>query len=70
VQTGHFPTADAMIANALEAFITQQADLPTGEELKRLIAEGESEADRGELLDGEEVFRELLPRNAERLRES
>ena len=40
--------------------------LPAGEELRRLIAEGQAEADRGELFDGETVFQMLLARNAVR----
>jgi antitoxin ParD1/3/4 len=68
VETGHYPTPDAVVENALETLKIQQAGLPAGEALRRLIAEGQAEADRGELLDEAEVFQSLLARNAERPR--
>ena len=69
VKAGSYTDASDVINNALEA-LKAQDDLPSGEELRRLVAEGQAAADRGELLDGEEVFRELLARNAERTRKT
>jgi putative addiction module CopG family antidote len=66
VKTGHYPTPDAVVENALEILKIQQAGLPSGEELQRLIAEGQAEADRGELLPASKVFGELREHSATR----
>jgi antitoxin ParD1/3/4 len=68
VRTGQYTNPTEVIVDALEAFRSQQQGLPIGEDLERLIAEGEAEAGRGDLLDGAQVFRNLLARNAERTR--
>jgi len=69
VKMGLYTDPSDVINNALEACKAQE-ELPSGQELERLISEGQTEADRGELLDGEEVFRNLLARNAERSRQA
>jgi len=70
VKSGQYPSAEAVVENALRALQTQQMNLPSGEELRRLIAEGQAAADRGEFVDGDKFFDELLARNAERPREA
>jgi antitoxin ParD1/3/4 len=70
VKTGQYPTRDAVVENALETLRIQHAALPTGDELRQLIREGQAQADRGELLDGAEVFQNVLARNAQRPRKA
>lgn len=57
---GKFKSADELVQLALEYFRnrqrTEQADFAT-DELNKLIAIGQAEADRGELLDGDEPLR-------------
>ena len=67
-KSGEYATPKAVIENALETLRVYQMSLPSGEDLRQLIAEGQAEADRGELLDGEEVFGKLLAGNAQRPR--
>ncbi len=69
VRSGEYTTPEAVVENALATFRLHERILSSGGELQRLIAEGQAEADRGELLDGEEVFRNLLARNAQRSRQ-
>ncbi len=66
IRTGQYPTPDAVVECALEYAKLRQEALPSGEELKRLIAEGQADADRGKLIPGSVVFRELMQRSAER----
>lgn len=66
VKTGQYPTADAVVENALKTLKIQRAELPAGEELRRLIAEGQAAADRGELIPGPQVFREIREHSAKR----
>jgi len=68
VRSGEYANPDAVVENALATLRLHEGILPSGEKLRQLIAEGQAEADRGELLDGEEVFRNLLARNASRPR--
>jgi antitoxin ParD1/3/4 len=57
VQSGKYASADAVVEDALARWKADEQIDP--DELKRLVAEGQSEADRGELLDADEVFREI-----------
>jgi putative addiction module CopG family antidote len=68
VRSGEYATPDAVVENALATLRLHEGILPSGEKLKKLIVEGQAEADRGELLDGADVFRSLLARNAQRPR--
>src|SRR5437016_3781015 len=65
VQSGRYSSPGEVIGEALrllqERDELQQARL---EELRREIAEGVQQADRGELIDGGQVFEELRRRNA------
>ena len=69
VKSGEYASPDAVVENALATLRLHEGILPSGQELQRLIAEGQAEADRGELLDGEDVFHDLLARNAHRSRQ-
>ena len=69
VRSGEYTPPEAVVENALATLRLHERILPSGGELQRLIAEGQAEADGGELLDGEEVFRNLLARNAQRSRQ-
>lgn len=68
VRSGEYANPDAVVENALATFRLHEGILPSGEKLRQLIAEGQAEADRGELLDGEEAFHDLLARNSRRPR--
>ena len=68
VRCGEYATPEAVVENALATLRLQENAIPSGEELRSLIAQGQAEADRGELLDGAEVFRNLLARNDQRPR--
>ena len=68
VRSGEYPTPDAVVENALATLRLHEGVLPSGEELRQRIAEGQAQADHGELLDGDTVFNSLLTRNAQRPR--
>ena len=60
VESGRYPSPAQVVSEALKLLESlESADL---EELRREIARGIEQADRGELIDGEEVFRELRRR--------
>ena len=64
VASGQYQSASEVVREALQLLqereMTRQADL---EEVRRKIAIGLEQAKRGELLDGEAVFRELERRS-------
>ena len=55
-QAGNFASVDDVVTTALELLDAYQAKA----EVRAKIAAGFAQVDRGELLDGHEVFRELL----------
>jgi putative addiction module CopG family antidote len=57
VQSGEYSSADQVVQSALERWQAEEQIDPA--ELKRLVAQGQSEADRGELLDSEKVFEQI-----------
>ena len=57
VQSGAYNSADEVVENALARWKAEEEIDPA--ELKRLVAKGQAEADRGELLDAEDVFAEI-----------
>lgn len=67
VTAGTYTSADEVVQDALvrlrEADTRQE--IPR-EELSRIIAVGQAESDRGEVLDARQVFDELRSRSAER----
>jgi antitoxin ParD1/3/4 len=55
-----YGSANDVVKNALQLWLrNEQGDSIRGDELTRLIAVGQAEADRGELLDGPAVFTDL-----------
>jgi putative addiction module CopG family antidote len=67
VETGHYPSAEELVRDAvLRLKLDEKRHQISGDELRRLIAVGQAEADRGELLDSEEVFEELERHSAAR----
>jgi antitoxin ParD1/3/4 len=57
VRSGAYRSADEVVENALARWKAEEEIDPA--ELKRLVAQGQAEADRGELLDAEDVFAEI-----------
>jgi putative addiction module CopG family antidote len=57
VRSGAYGSADEVVESALARWKAEEEVDPA--ELKRLVAEGQAEADRGELHDSEEVFDEI-----------
>jgi len=68
VRAGDFESADAVVMHALQALKFQHDELPQGDALEKMIEVGQEQAQRGELIPGDEVVRELLARNAARPR--
>ena len=65
VESGMYTSASEVVREGLR-LLQERDELRRArlEELRREIARGVEQADRGELIDGEEVFRELRERNA------
>jgi antitoxin ParD1/3/4 len=59
VRAGLYSSASEVVADALTLLKSADADTIPADELRRLIAEGQAEADRGEFIDGAAVFAEL-----------
>lgn len=60
VASGRYQTASEVVREALRLLEREEADRAAAlEEVKRKIQAGLDQAKRGELLDGEEVFRKL-----------
>ena len=57
MRRGGYASADEVVRAAL-ASLDQHADFEPGE-LDRLLAVADAEIDRGDVLDGEQVFREI-----------
>ena len=60
VASGEYPTPEDVVAAAVASLDQQErlSDFPPGE-LDALLAVGDEEIERGDVLDGEEVFRQL-----------
>ena len=68
VRTGEYASPDRVVEAALLRLMEDDsAACIEAEELRKMIAVGQEEADRGELLDAEDVFEELRQRS-ERIR--
>ncbi len=65
ISSGHNRSASEVVAEGLRLLARQEVDSGAAlTELRAKIAVGLEQAERGELLDGEEVFRELEERFA------
>jgi antitoxin ParD1/3/4 len=65
VESGMYTSASEVVREGLRLLQERDQLRRTRlEELRREIARGVEQADRGELIDGEAVFRELRERNA------
>jgi putative addiction module CopG family antidote len=61
IRSGDYPSAQELIEDAVARLRAEEID-PA--ELRRLVAEGQAEADRGELIDVDVVFERLANRSA------
>jgi antitoxin ParD1/3/4 len=68
VKAGEYASADEVIEAGLASLARHGADGFAPGELDELLAEGERDIERGDLVDGEEVFRELEDLSAARRR--
>jgi antitoxin ParD1/3/4 len=59
VQSGSYDSADEVVAAGLAALQQQKREVFGPGELDKLLAEGLADIERGDLHDGEAVFREL-----------
>ena len=64
VKRGPFASADELVNAALEQFIGED-DLEPGE-MENLLSTADAQAQAGQLVDGEEVFRRIAERSRER----
>ncbi|HZZ41303.1 MAG TPA: hypothetical protein VFE58_00060 [Tepidisphaeraceae bacterium] len=64
MKKGGYPNPDEAVRAGL-ASLELHGDFEPGE-LERLLAEGEADIERGDLHDGEEIFRELSKRSQSR----
>jgi Arc/MetJ-type ribon-helix-helix transcriptional regulator len=65
LESGEFPTALDVVRDALEGQAESEIAWMTRDELREAIAVGIEQANRGELVPAEEVFRELDELNAQ-----
>jgi antitoxin ParD1/3/4 len=69
VKSGRYQTTSEVVREALRLLEQQEKERETGlKQLKAKLARGADQAERGELLDGEEVFEELRELIEERRR--
>jgi antitoxin ParD1/3/4 len=70
VESGMYSSASEVVREGLR-LLQERDELRRArlEELRREITKGVEQADRGELMDGEQVFAELRRRNAEAVRQ-
>lgn len=66
VKAGQFNSPSDVVSEALRTLKFQQEAIPRGVLLEQLIAEGQADADRGDLLDGDNVFQDIKGRNERR----
>jgi antitoxin ParD1/3/4 len=64
VRSGQCVSEDQVVEDALARMKADEEIDPA--ELKSLVAEGQAEADRGQLLNAEEVFEEINRKSVER----
>jgi antitoxin ParD1/3/4 len=60
IESGKYPSPGDVVSEALR--LLEALDEPEHDELRREMANGLAEADRGELIDGAEVFTKLRGR--------
>jgi antitoxin ParD1/3/4 len=67
VASGNYPTREDAVAAGMASLRQQErmGDFTPGE-LEKLLAVADEEIERGEVLDGEEVFRQLRSRGKDR----
>ncbi len=71
VASGLYQTASEVVRDALRLLEEREAARQSAlEELRRHVAVGIEQADRGEFLDGDDVFEELKRLSAQRRREA
>lgn len=67
IGSGEYDSPQQIVIEGLELFMQRDAELAAEKErLRGMIAKGAAQANRGELLDGEEVFARLRARVASR----
>jgi len=59
IASGEYDNASEVVANGLRVLFQQEVASEDAEVLRILIAEGLDDVERGNIHDGEEVFREL-----------
>jgi putative addiction module CopG family antidote len=64
VRSGMYVSADEVVEDALARWKAQEDIDPA--ELNRLVAEGQAQADRGELIDADDVFKEIREKSIRR----
>lgn len=63
VKAGMYPSAEAMVSEALSRLLDSEKDFAPGE-LAALVKIGTDELDRGEVFDGKQVFDEMRRKSA------
>lgn len=64
LRSGGYASADQVVEDALARWKAEEQFDPA--ELKRLVSEGQASADRGELIDSEDVFNEIQRESRQR----